>query len=268
MGKRNDLTGKRFGKLTVIGFAGRANDGHAMWRCKCDCGNYKNVRSNLLVCDMTQSCGCSRQDVGEKNGIDETGNRYGALTVIERVANIDGKWAFLCKCDCGEFVEKQGCYLRNSIYPNCGCKRREAQITHGMTGTRIYRIWFDMKRRCYKPNNKSYSRYGGRGITVCDEWRNNFEAFYNWAMDNGYNDNLSIDRINPNGNYEPINCRWITMSEQAKNRRNCHFITCNGRTQILADWAKETGIDRFEIVKRLKNGQTPEQALECEDTNG
>lgn len=125
-------------------------------------------------------------------------------------------------------------------------------MKHGMTGTRIYKIWCKMKERCYNSHHNSYIYYGGRGITVCAEWLNNFQAFYDWAMANGYADNLTLDRIDSNGNYEPSNCRWATTAEQSNNKRNSQYITHNGKTQTKAQWAKEIGTDKTVIEKRLK----------------
>lgn len=125
-------------------------------------------------------------------------------------------------------------------------------MKHGMTGTRIYNIWKDMKKRCYCKSRKDYSRYGGRGITVCKEWQE-FIPFYNWAMNNGYTDNLTIDRIDVNGNYEPSNCRWVTTKEQANNKRNNHFVAFNGETMTIAQCGKKIGMCENTIRKRIKS---------------
>lgn len=109
---------------------------------------------------------------------------------------------------------------------------------HGMKHTRIYGIWCDVKKRCYNPNCKSYKYYGGKGISVCDEWKNNFLSFYYWSMANGYKDDLQIDRIDTNGNYSPKNCRWITHSEQQKNKTNNIYIEHNGEIKTISEWSK------------------------------
>ena len=126
------------------------------------------------------------------------------------------------------------------------------QPTHGMSYSRMYRIWLGMKTRCYNEKDKSYKRYGGRGIKMCDEWKHDFKAFCGWSMENGYADNLSIDRKDVNGNYEPANCRWTTQKEQANNRQHHRLLTYNGKTQTIAHWADELGIGFHTIRNRIE----------------
>lgn len=125
---------------------------------------------------------------------------------------------------------------------------------HGMSGTRLYRIWKNMKDRCNKPKHHNYERYGGRGIRVCEEWQNDFMAFYTWAMANGYQEDLTIDRKDNDGNYEPSNCRWATQREQLNNRGDFNvLVTYKGKTQTLMEWSEETGLPfatlRYRIVE-------------------
>lgn len=132
---------------------------------------------------------------------------------------------------------------------------------HGKSTTKLHRVWWGIIERCCKSYNKSYTEYGGRGITVCDEWRNDFQAFYDWAMASGYNEGLTIDRINVNGNYEPSNCRWVTQSENSRNRRTARIIECNGVSLSLVEWSEITGLHPDTITERIKSGWSIEEAL-------
>ncbi|MBO7171268.1 MAG: hypothetical protein J6W28_08845, partial [Clostridia bacterium] len=125
------------------------------------------------------------------------------------------------------------------------------RLTHGQTHTRLHHIWHGIKQRCLNPKSYIYKNYGGRGITVCDEWRDSFEVFYGWAMANGYADDLTIDRIDVNGNYEPLNCRWATSKEQGNNRRTNHLLTYKGQTRTTQEWADIKGLSRECIRWRL-----------------
>ena len=130
-----------------------------------------------------------------------------------------------------------------------------------MDEKRLYTIWRNMKRRCNDSDRECYKNYVGRGIRVCDEWQNNYRSFYNWALSNGYNDELTIERINVNGNYEPLNCTWATRKEQSNNKRNNHFLTFNGKTQTVAQWSEELDISISTILRRIDKGMTDEEVL-------
>lgn len=122
---------------------------------------------------------------------------------------------------------------------------------HHMSNTKIYHVWQSMKHRCYLKSDTNYYKYGARGITVCDEWWNSFEAFYNWAIENGYEEGLSIDRIDNNGNYEPSNCRWVTRRVQANNTRRNKLITYAGKTQSLPNWCRELNLNYKTVRTRI-----------------
>ena len=195
------------------------------------------------------------------------GTRYGRLVIIKEVEpkklTREYRRMFLCRCDCGEEIVTSLNSLRTGGATSCGCKRKEhcsiANINrrtrpNNEDAKRIYTIWCNMKSRCFRKTASSYNIYGARGISVCDDWRNEFLAFYEWAIANGYKPGLTIDRIDCNGNYEPSNCRWATMTEQANNKRKNVLITHNGETHTIAEWSRLTGINRTTIRIRLING--------------
>lgn len=147
-------------------------------------------------------------------------------------------------------------------------KGSKNNLKHGMRYTRIYNIWRSMRQRCKNPHHINYHNYGGKGVTVCDEWDNSFETFYSWAIKNGYTDTLTIDRIDSNGNYEPSNCRWASYKVQANNTKSNHLITYNGVTRTKAEWADITGINYGTICARLERGWTVEDTLNVKAYRG
>ena len=186
---------------------------------------------------------------------DITGQKFARLTVIERNGSDKYKNAvWLCKCDCGNTVSVTGRSLRNGNTKSCGCYNIEVATNrivsmntkHGKTNIRLFRVWSSMKTRCENPNATNYEVYGGRGISICDTWKNDFEEFYDWAISQGYDPNAkrgkyTVDRIDNNKGYSPDNCRLANLSEQANNRRNNRYLVHNGIRKTQAEWARHYG---------------------------
>lgn len=228
---RKDLTGQRFGKLIVIKEAYHKNN-KIYWECKCDCGNATIVSTSLLTSGKTSSCGCA------KKKIDLTGKKFGRWTVLERSKTNNQCWK--CRCECGVEKDVYQSALINGKSKSCGCYNKELVSIrahkHGMSHDRIYNIYYNIKNRCNNPNDGRYKDYGGRGIKVCDDWENSFNSFYEWAIKNGYQNNLTIDRVDNNGDYCPENCRWATAEQQSNNKRKTVFLEFGGVKQSLKQW--------------------------------
>jgi hypothetical protein len=196
--KIKDLTGQKYGLLTVIGLKD-TDTRKTYWVCQCECGNIKEVRSDSLLCGAIKSCGCLKRAQDKVN-----------LTKNHR---------------------------------------------HKMSGTRLYSEWQGMKGRCYNPHDPRYDRWGGRGITVCDEWRDSFEAFYEWSMSHGYAEDLTIDRIDNDMGYAPDNCRWATQIEQSRNRSSNINIRIGNSTRTLTEWCEIFQVDYKNVLSRYhRNG--------------
>lgn len=176
------------------------------------------------------------------------------------------KWECRCSCGSNKVILSTTRGLTNGNTKSCGClhseRAREAKIIHGETDSRLYHIWCGIKARCLNSNNAKYKNYGGRGVTICREWKQSYESFRDWSLNNGYAENLSIDRIDVNGNYEPSNCRWADNFIQANNRTDNFIIEYNGEIHTIHEWAIITGISAINIRNRIKNlGWTTEKAL-------
>lgn len=197
---------------------------------------------------------------------DISGQKFGQLTALYKLHNYHKTGSYwLCVCECGNFKEVYLGSLQQGLTISCGCyhKKRIKEVcaTHGKHGTRIYKIWKDMKQRCYNTNNLSYKEWGGRGILICDEWLYDFMTFYDWSMNNGYKDNLTIDRIDNNKGYSPSNCRWTNAKTQSRNKRNNINITINGEVHCLTDWCKILNLNHKTVSTRLSRGWSIARAL-------
>lgn len=201
MGKFQNISGEKFGRLTVISRAQNTSTGSARWNCACECGNTVTVDAGKLKSGHTKSCGCLRAE-----------------------------------------------------------QNRTVALKHGMHNTRIHRIWMQMHARCNARSGNNYKWYAERGVKVCNEW-SDFQNFYQWSANNGYADDLSIDRIDVDGDYSPENCRWVDIITQANNKRNNFKIEYGGRTQTIPQWARETSLPAGVIRYRILHGWTPEEAL-------
>jgi len=189
--KSKDLTGMKFGLLTIISRAEKTSK-NPSWECECECGNTKTILSYNLISGKSKSCGCVR-----------------------------------------------------------GNKLRLFSKTHGESKTRIYGIYKGMKQRCYNKNTPAYRYYGGKGIEICFDWLNDFLKFKNWSIDNGYLHGKSIDRINPNGNYCPENCRWVDVEKQQNNKLNSFFLSIDGEKKTIAEWADSNNINKQTLYSKF-----------------
>lgn len=198
---------------------------------------------------------------------DLTGMRFGRLEVL-RESTLKGKHKmWLCLCECGNTTEVLGLNLKRGNTKSCGCLRKELgreigkRSTHGLSGTRLFEIWHGMKQRCHNKNSANYKHYGARGIKVCDEWKSDFKAFYEWAMANGYSDELSIDRIDVNKGYQPNNCRWVNNKTQCNNKRSNRLISFDGETMTVTQWAERYGVPVETLRSRLRRSKTIEEVF-------
>lgn len=195
---------------------------------------------------------------------DLIGQKFGKLVAIEHFVQQGQSWC-KCKCDCENVKNVRASCLISGVTQSCGCYQRERTSTtnrlHGESGTRLYKIWKHMKGRCLCKSDKNYSLYGGRGISIYENWMNSYENFRNWAIQSGYSEKLTIDRINVDGNYCPENCRWVTVKAQANNKRTNIYVTLGNETHTLAEWGEINGISYETIDKRRRYGWSNESAV-------
>lgn len=199
--------------------------------------------------------------------IDIKGQRFGRLVAVEKSPNKRGRTAWKCVCDCGNEIIVTTTDLRRGHTRSCGCIHSERmhgnkmRETHGDTHTSLYKTWSAMKQRTSNPKTINYELYGGKGVGVCEKWLK-YENFKAWATENGYEEGLTLDRIDGNGDYCPENCRWVDWETQQNNRCNNRLITFNGKTQTMSQWAREIGIKPRTLFARIDNkGWSIEKAL-------
>ena len=198
----------------------------------------------------------------KKNYKDLTGQKFGRLTAIGVQDTNTRKTYWVCKCDCGNVKVARSDSLQSGAIQSCGCMKKEqdrinleANHKHKMSHTRPYEIWLGMKKRCYNQNDARYDMYGGRGITVCDEWLHDFSAFYSWAISHGYSDELTIDRIDNDKGYSPENCRWADAKTQCRNRSTNIRIKIGNASKTLMEWCEIFELDYSTIHARYeRNG--------------
>lgn len=190
--------------------------------------------------------------------IDLTGQKFNRLLVIEPARTKSGKFAWKCKCDCGNYTITQGTELKNGRTKSCGCYAKDFARTkftkHGLSNNKLRFVFNSMHARCENPNNNQYHNYGNRGVVVCNEWKapDGFINFYNWAMSNGYAEGLQIDRIDNDGNYCPQNCRWVTPHENSLNKRVSLKTEYKGQVKTLMEFAEEFNIPYKTLFCRIK----------------
>lgn len=251
-----DLTGRQFGRLTVLEKTDQRRNGkNVVWKCQCICGNMTFVTSGCLNSRQSTSCGCyNRERIRETQFVDLKGQQFGRLTVLEKTdQRRGGSVVWTCRCLCGTVKDISAHELRSGDSRSCGCYQRdrasETFTTHGMSRTPEYSIWVVMHQRTSNTNDKDYHHYGGRGIEVCERWN----SFENFLADMGPRpgSEYTLEREDNNRGYDPGNCRWATHQEQCNNRRNNVFITHNGKTQTISQWARELGVSPQTLRYRL-----------------
>lgn len=278
-GRHCDLVGEKFGRWTVLS---RAPDHITksglrvkMWTCRCECGTVKNVRQSELLSGGSKSCGCYKSDrmreFAKSQSYDLVGKRFGRLTVLRQVEDYVSPGGahfhmWLCQCNCGNQIKVITHDLMSGHTQSCGClgkeKRRKSATKHGLSKTPLYAKYNSILDRCYNPNNKEYKNYGGRGIKMCDEWRDDFTKFYAWAIETHWEPNLTIERIDVNGNYSPDNCTWLTIQQQQSNKTTRHELTARGETHSIKEWADILDMSQDVIERRLNQlGWSDEEAL-------
>ena len=255
-----NLSNTKIGNLTITSEYKKGNKIYCV--CKCDCGNIVHIRKDGLKNKKDLSCGCKTKI----NYNDILGKVFGRLTVLEykmqRTRNL-----YICRCSCGNTIKTDRNHLLTGHTQSCGCIREEKiKKIKGLDNSRLHSIWNSMHARCYCKTHKSYHEY--KDLGVCEEWNSKnkhqgFLNFYKWAMNNGYNDSLTIDRIDNDKGYSPKNCRWVTPYDQCRNLKRNVWIEYKGKNKLLMDWLSELNMTRGKYNNIVwKNKKTPQEAFD------
>lgn len=254
--------GTRLGKIVII-----EDLKHDKYRCKCDCGNEFIRRGYSLSNTKYPTCGCGISEGRQKRKLEKViGEIKNNCKIIDGyyLETEKGRRRLFVECEClqchNHFEIRYDMlnHLRGNNCPQCNIKAAGKRLRKQHRDSKLWRIWWGMKQRCYKETNKSYKDYGARGVKLCDEWLQSYESFYEWSINNGYGEGLSIDRIDTNGNYEPSNCRWVDQSVQNGNTRRCFFLWYNNRWCTVDEIAKAENISyaqsygRYVINKKTR----------------
>ena len=246
--------------------------GSYKYKCVCEiCG--KEFYEKAYRKDIAKYC--SWKCANSRGVNDLMGKKFGRLKVVS-FDGIKYRYAYWkCKCECGNTTSVRGSHLIEGTTTSCGCYKKELSskmikelcTTHDLSSSRLYAVYKSIKSRCYSKNQIRYKDYGGRGIKMCDEWKNDFKAFYDWAYENGYDEKAklmecTIDRIDNDGNYEPSNCRWVSMKEQSLNKRTNHRVEYNGKSYTVKEISQIKNCSYGAIMWRLNNGWSVKDTIE------
>ena len=274
----NDYIGKKFGLLTVIGQSPKTNPYSNRFDFQCDCGNIISECPGRVLYGHKKSCGkCRKRNTSyelEQRITNSIGMKFGKLTIIGvSHKNGSGKNYAKCKCECGNIIDVLPNSLFNNESKSCGCSKlnnpmlannkstSSGNYKDGRTKHLLYGTWKQMINRCENPKSKHYDRYGGRGIKVCEEWRD-FWSFVKWSDSIGGKPNgYTLDRIDNDGNYCPENCRWADWGTQMSNKSSNRYITYNGKTQTIHQWSIDIGLNEQTLTNRINRGWSIERAL-------
>lgn len=261
--KRQDLVGKRFGRLTVVSLSDkRGKYGMLYWNCLCDCGNKVVTSSSNLKSGHSTSCGCITAEKNKSRANNLVGKRFGRLTVVKLHSDAVKGYEWECVCDCGRTKIAKGNLLVTGKTKSCGClashSRTQKRGKLSKDELRIHGAYRSMVRRC-SPKYHCHKSYFDKGITVCDEWlgENGIDNFTKWSIENGYASGLSLDRIDNDGNYEPSNCRWASMKTQQNNKSNNAWVEYNGERKTIKQWSEEFGLSYRMLIARNRKGIKP-----------